>query len=95
MNPPSGCDSTHLAAPVTALAPTFIILAMALCSLVLGSFTLGVFIVLVAVHSFWWRFVHFGSSHQFGGRFIHFVGSLIGAVIICDAFWVMYYNGVY
>ena len=77
MTPPSGCNSSHLAAAVTALAPTFIILAMALSSLVLGSFTLVVFIILVAVQVFWWLFVHFGGYHLFGGRFIHFGGSLI------------------
>ena len=79
MTPPSGCNSSHLVAAVNALAPTFIILAMALSSLVLGSFTLAVFIILVAVHVFWWLFVHFGGNHLFGGRFIHFGGSLIGS----------------
>ena len=74
MTPPSGCDSSHLAAPVTALAPTFIILAMAMSSLVLGLFTLVVFIVLVAVQSSWWLFVHFGGNHRFGGRLIRFGG---------------------
>ena len=76
MTPPSGCNSSHLVAAVTALAPTFIISAMALSSLVLDSFTFVVFMILVAVHIFWWLFVHFGGSLLFGGGFIHFGGSL-------------------
>ena len=50
-----------------------------LSSLVLGSFTLVVFIIFVAVHLLWWCFVHFDGNHLFGGRFIHFGGPLIGS----------------
>ena len=64
---------------MTALAPTFIILAMAMSNLVVGSFTLVLFTVLVAVPSFWRRFVHFGGNPRFGGGFCHFGGSLIGS----------------
>ena len=64
---------------MTALARTFIILAMAMSNLVVGSFTLVLFIVLVAVYSFWRRFVHFGGNPRFGGGFCHFGDSLIGS----------------
>ena len=72
---------------MTALAPTFIILAMDMSNRVVISFTLVLFIVLVAVYSFWWRFSHFGGNPRFRGGFCHFGGSLIGshreAIYVC------------
>ena len=79
MSAPFGCDSSHLAAPRNVLAPICSILVTALSNLVVGSFTLVVFIVLVAVYSFWQRLVHFGSNPPFGGGLGHFGGSLIGS----------------
>ena len=64
---------------MTALAPTFIIWAMAMSNLVVVSFTLVLFIVLVAEYSFWRPFLHFGDNPRFGGGFCHFGGSLIGS----------------
>ena len=46
-------------------------------NLVLLSFTLVVFICLVAVHSFWCHIVHFGAHLLSGAGIIHFGASLI------------------
>ena len=81
MSSPSGCDFSHLVAPRNVLVLMYSILAMAMSNLVVGSFTLVLFIVLVAVYSFWRRFVHFGGNPRFGGEFYHFGGSLIGSLL--------------
>ena len=87
MSAPFGCDSSHLAAPRNVLAPICSILATALSNLVVGSFTLVVFIVLAVVYSFWRRFVYFGGNPPIGDRFVHFGCSLIGSrrILIRDA----------
>ena len=84
MSAPFGCDSSHLAVPRNVLAPICSILVTALSNLVVGSFTLVVFIILVAVYLFWRRFVHFGDNQRFGGRFVDFGSSLIGSL---DRIW--------
>ena len=62
MTAPFGCDSSHLAAPGNVLAPICSILVTALSNMLVGLFTSVVLIVLAAVYSFWWRFVHFGGN---------------------------------
>ena len=79
MSSPSGRDFSHLVAPHNVLTLIYSILAMAMSNLVVDLFTLVLFIVLVVVYSFWWRFVYFGGKPRFGGGFCHFGGSLIGS----------------
>ena len=45
--------------------------------MLVGSFTLVVFIILAAVYSFWRFFVHFGGNPPFGGGFVYFGGRYI------------------
>ena len=52
---------------------------MAISNLVVGSFTLVLFLVLVAESSFWRCFLHFGANPRFGGGFCRFGGPLIGS----------------
>ena len=66
-------------APHNVLALVYSILAMAIANLVVGSFTLVIFLVLVAESSFWRCFLHFGANPRFGGGFCRFGGPLIGS----------------